>query len=147
MKFITLGKAVHPRTGDIYFTDPIFGRMTFNANNARGNLEEIPGLDQPGFSGVYQYHAKSGITTLVTKDIVTPNGIAISGDRLIVSNCNVTSQELWEFDIMEDGSVSESRLLTSFTGKFKEKGNPDGFDIDEFGNIWTSGPGGLLIIK
>ena len=58
------GKAVHQRTGDIYFTDPIFGRMTFNANNARGNLDEIRGLEQPGFSGVYQYHAKSGITSI-----------------------------------------------------------------------------------
>ena len=57
-------KAVHQRTGDIYFTDPIFGRMTFNANNGRGNLEEICCLDQPGFSGIYQYHAKSGFTSI-----------------------------------------------------------------------------------
>ena len=84
---------------------------------------------------------------LVTKDMLTPNGIAISGDRLVVSNCNITSQELLEFEIFEDGSVSEARLLTSFTGKFKEKGNPDGLDIDDFGNIWASGPGGLLILE
>ena len=83
----------------------------------------------------------------MTEDLVTPNGIAISGDRMVVSNCNVTSQELWEFDIMEDGSVAEPRLLTSFTGRFDEKGNPDGFDIDDDGNIWTSGPGGLLILE
>ena len=79
--------------------------------------------------------------------MITPNGIAIFGDCLVVTNSNVTSQELWEFDILEHGSVSEPRLLTSFTGKFKEKGNPDGFDIDESGNIWTSGPGGLLILE
>ena len=80
--------------------------------------------------------------------MITPNGIAIFDDRLVVSNCNVTSQELWEFQIIiEDGSVSEPRILTDFTGKFKEKGNPDGFDIDEDGNIWTSGPGGLLILE
>ena len=83
----------------------------------------------------------------MTKDLVTPNGIAITGDRLVVSNCNATSQELWEFEILENGSVSEPRILTSFTGKFKEKGNPDGFDIDEFGKIWASGPGGLLILE
>ena len=83
----------------------------------------------------------------MTKDLVTPNGIAISGDRLVVSNCNVTSQELWEFNIMKHGSASKPRLLTSFTKKFKEIGNPDGLDIDEIGNIWTSGPGGLLIVK
>ena len=48
---------------------------------------------------------------------------------------------------MKHGSASKPRLLTSFTKKFKEIGNPDGLDIDEIGNIWTSGPGGLLIVK
>ena len=61
---MTHRKAVHQQTEDIYFTDPIFGRMTFNANNARGNLEEIHGLDQPSFSGVYKYNAKSGVTSI-----------------------------------------------------------------------------------
>merc|ERR1719334_2149460 len=46
--------AVHPKTGDIYFTDPIFGKSTHNANILRGNMHQMPELDNPGFTGVYK---------------------------------------------------------------------------------------------
>ena len=51
-------------TGDFYFTDPIFGKMTLNANILRGNMHEMPELDNPGYSGVYRHNAKTGETTL-----------------------------------------------------------------------------------
>ena len=56
--------AVHLSTGDFYFTDPIFGKMTLNANILRGNLHEIPELDIPGYSGIYRHNVKTAETTL-----------------------------------------------------------------------------------
>ena len=84
---------------------------------------------------------------LVNKDMVVPNGIAISGDRMVVSYCNQTRWEWWDFDINSDGTVSEPRVLADFTGKLTGQGYPDGLDIDENGNVWTSAPGGLIIIE
>jgi len=137
--------AVH-KSGDFYFTDPIFGKMTLNANILRGNMHEMPELDTPGYSGVYHYNAKTKTSTLIEKNMVVPNGIAISGDRLVVSYCNQTRWEWWEWDIKDDGSLSDSRILANLSGKLTGQGFPDGLDIDEEGNVWTSAPGGLIII-
>ena len=46
--------AVHKTTGDIFFTDPVFGKQTVNNNLIRGNMGGAPELDTPGFSGVYR---------------------------------------------------------------------------------------------
>ena len=79
--------------------------------------------------------------------MVVPNGIAISGDRMVVSYCNQTRLEWWDFDINSDGTVSEPRVLADFTGKLTGQGYADGLDIDENGNVWTSASGGLIIIE
>ena len=46
--------AVNTKTGDLYFTDPVFGKQTINHNLIRGNMGGAPELDTPGFSGVYR---------------------------------------------------------------------------------------------
>ena len=138
--------AVH-KSGDFYFTDPIFGKMTLNANILRGNMHEMPELDNPGYSGVYRYNSRTGETKLVEKNMVVPNGIAIAEDRLVVSYCNQTRWEWWEWDIHADGNLSKPRTLIDLSGKISGQGYPDGLDIDENGNVWSSGPGGLIIIE
>jgi len=136
--------AVHS-SGDVYFTDPVFGKMTLNANILRGNMHEMPELDTPGYSAVYHYSAKTGETRPLVKEIQVPIGIAIKENRLVVSYCNQTRWEWWEWDILEDGSLSDHRVLVDLTGKVSGQGYPDGLDIDEFDNVWATGPGGLYI--
>ena len=60
---------VHKTTGDIFFTDPVFGKMTLNANILRGNMHEMPELDNPGFSGVYRVNSKTGEVSIVETEI------------------------------------------------------------------------------
>ena len=38
--------------------------MTLNENILRGNMHEMPELDNHGYSGVYRHNAKTGETTL-----------------------------------------------------------------------------------
>ena len=38
--------------------------MTLNANIQRGNLHEIPELENPGYSGIYRHNVKTDETTL-----------------------------------------------------------------------------------
>ena len=85
--------------------------------------------------------------SLVNKDMLQPNGIAISGNRMVVSYCNQTRWEWWDFDIYQNGTVSEPRVLADLTGKLTGKGYPDGLEIDENGNVWAAAPGGLIIIE
>ena len=48
--------------------------MTLNANILRGNMHEMPELDNPGYSGVYRHNAKTGETTL---------------GKVIIEHCNL----------------------------------------------------------
>lgn len=81
--------------------------------------------------------AKTGETRPLVKEIQVPNGIAIKGDsdkiisnfieiisddRLVVSYCNQTRWEWWEWDILEDGSLSDHRVLVDLTGKVSGQG-------------------------
>jgi len=128
----------HPN-GDLFFTDPPYG---------------LPkGFKDPGreieWCGVYRL-AKNGQINLVSKNIGSPNGIALSpdGKTLYVAQSNGQHANWTVFDVAEDGSTSNERIFFDSTFLTKEwKGAPDGMVIDSKGNIWGSGPGGILIIS
>jgi gluconolactonase len=52
------------------------------------------------------------------------------------------------FSVLPDGTVGEGRLFFDATPRVAgNKGLPDGLKVDERGNLWTSGPGGILVIS
>ena len=55
---------------------------------------------------------------------------------------------IWRvFDVKGDGSIENSRVLFDATARGKtQKGLPDGLKIDVDGNLFATGPGGVLII-
>lgn len=85
---------VHKTTGDIFFTDPVFGKMTLNANILRGNMHEMPELDNPGFSGVYRVNSKTGEVSIVETEMQQPNGIGITPDSKLIGQG--FSKYLWK---------------------------------------------------
>jgi gluconolactonase len=125
--------------GTIYFTDPPYGFE---------KIENDPKQEQP-FHGVYRA-GKDGTVTLLTKTIKFPNGIAFSPDEktLYVSSTENRHSRIEAFDVQPDGTVANQRLF--FDGQALSKpglpGACDGFKIDREGNLWTSGPGGILVI-
>ncbi|MDZ4852253.1 MAG: SMP-30/gluconolactonase/LRE family protein [Pirellulaceae bacterium] len=132
--------AVLKSNGDLYFTDPPYG-LPMRENDPRRELDHF---------GVYRISRKSGDVTLITKQLQRPNGIAFSPDEktLYVAQSD-PKQAIWmAFDIQADGSVGEGRVLhdvTSLVGK--EPGLPDGMSVDQKGNLWASGPGGIFVIS
>ena len=64
--------------GDFYFTDPPFGKMTLNANILRGNMHEMPEMDNPGYAGVYRKGLPE-LTNFVLKNVSTDR----TGETLI----------------------------------------------------------------
>ena len=129
---------VYARNGDLYFTDPPYGFK----NGDKDSLKQIP------FNGVYKL-SQAGELSLLVMDLERPNGIALSNDEsiLYVTNSHAGNPGIMAYDLKADG-VSNGRLF--FDGKAlskKDKGSFDGLKIHPSGTIFTSGPGGVLVIN
>jgi gluconolactonase len=53
------------------------------------------------------------------------------------------------FDVMADGTIAKERMFFDAQPLLKgdDKGLVDGLKIDRDGNVWSSGPGGILVIS
>jgi gluconolactonase len=127
--------------GDLYFTDPPYGLMVKDAPG-------FPGQEMD-FCGIYRL-SKDGKLTLLTKEMSKPNGIAFSPDEktLYVANSD-PDQAVWmAFPVKEDGTLGKGRVFadkTEWAKSGKYKGLPDGMKVDKDGNLFATGPGGVLV--
>jgi gluconolactonase len=126
------------KNGDIYFTDPPYGLDKLNDSP----LKEIP------FNGVYRI--SKGQVSVVTKDLSFPNGIAFSPDEktLYVGVSDSKAPRVMAFEVKEDGTIGAGRVFFDAKplGSSDRKGSCDGLKVDKDGNVWTTGPGGVLVI-
>ena len=127
------------RDGSIYFTDPPYGLE---------GAEHSPLVELP-WAGVYRI-ALDGRVTLLAKTIRFANGIAFSPDErtLYVGSTEDGNPHIEAFDVRSDGGVERERLFFDARplGKSGLAGGCDGMKVDHDGNLWTTGPGGILII-
>jgi gluconolactonase len=125
--------------GDVYFTDPIYG--------LEGH-EKDPKREMP-WSGVYR-RAASGEVTVLDKELTFPNGIAFSpdGKTMYVSQSDPTRAIWMAYDVDAKGGVKNRRVFFDATEMVKagKKGLPDGMKVDESGNLFATGPGGVLVL-
>jgi len=124
--------------GDIYFTDPPYGLR----DKTKRELD---------FNGVFRLSV-DGKITLMTKELERPNGIALSPDEktLYVAQSHRPAPVFKSYAIKEDGTTDEEGKLLYNSLKFAEAGDPgmpDGMCVDVDGNLWATGPGGVLIIS
>ncbi|MFN8009467.1 MAG: SMP-30/gluconolactonase/LRE family protein [Terriglobia bacterium] len=125
--------AVYRSDGSLYFTDPPYGL-------ASEKDQELP------FSGIYRLKT-DGQLQLLSKELTRPNGLAFSPDEksLYVSNSDPAHRLWMAFDVAEDGSLANSRVLLDVTAE-KDEGLPDGMKVDSLGYIYATGPGGIWIL-
>ncbi|HZT79195.1 MAG TPA: SMP-30/gluconolactonase/LRE family protein, partial [Gemmataceae bacterium] len=128
--------------GDLYFTDPPYGLMV-------KEKEGFPGQELD-FQGVYRL-SKDGKLTLLTKEMTRPNGIAFSPDEktLYVANSDPDRPVWMAFPVKDDGTLGKGRVFYDATHlvKEKKKGLPDGMKVDAKGNLFATGPGGVLVLS
>lgn len=128
------------RNGDIYFTDPPYGLAKLNASP----IKEI------AWNGVYRVDA-AGKVTLLEDGITFPNGIAFSPDEktLYVAVSDPKRTLLEAFDVKDDGTLANRRIFFDAEPLRKQgrKGACDGLKVDVSGNVWATGPGGVLILS
>jgi gluconolactonase len=136
-RFNSPNDAVYHSNGDLFFTDPPYGLLQQNADPKK----ELP------FNGVYRL-AKSGELTLLTKEMTYPNGIALSPDEktLYVANSDPAKAIWMAFPLKDDGTLGEGKVFFDATAWAKtRKGLPDGLKVDAKGNLFATGPGGVLV--
>ena len=105
------------------------------------------------FNGVFKFNPNDNSTTLITKDIDVPNGIALSEDEKslyvnkmgILDNSPAIKKINLEFGTNEVETFLVMVEINSLFGKVE--GNFDGMKVHSSGHVFTSGPGGLLVIS
>lgn len=136
-RFNSPNDLVLAKNGALFFTDPPYGMK-------KGVAPDAP------YHGVYR-RDPSGTVSLIIKDILWPNGIALSPDEktLYLAVSDKEAPRVMAYDLQRDGSVQNGRVL--FDAKplmaAGRPGNCDGLKIDTQGNLWTTGPGGVLVIS
>ncbi len=138
-RFNSPNDAVYHSSGALYFTDPPYGMpKRFDDQNRE--------LD---FQGVFRLDADRTLT-LLTKELRAPNGIAFSPDekRLYVAQSDPKKAIWMAYNVAEDGSIAGGRVFFDATRLVgKGPGLPDGLKVDAAGNLFATGPGGVLVIS
>ena len=93
----------------------------------------------------------NGDLTLLTKDLTYPNGIGISPDgrTLYVAVSDGKNPIYMAYDIQSDGTIARGRVFfdpapLAAQGRV---GSPDGMKVDARGNLFATGPGGVLVFN
>ena len=140
---------VYRSDGSLYFTDPPYGLPTQGDHDP---LKQLP------FNGVYRLPGATSIPAggrpanqklqLLIKNLTRPNGIAFSPDEkyLYVSVSDPEHMVWMRYDVKPNGSVSNGTVFCSATSS-EGVGTPDGIKVDQEGNLYGAGPGGLWIIS
>jgi gluconolactonase len=125
--------------GTIWFTDPSYGIQKPTEGHA-GELEY-------GDHYVFRFDPRDGSVVPAVIDVETPNGLAFSPDEsLLYVADSAVSPPSGERDPARPGGHS-IHVYDVFDGRLCKNGRefvevspgvPDGFRVDEHGNVWTS---------
>jgi gluconolactonase len=128
---------VYGPDGALYFTDPPYGLP----KRWDDPQKELP------FQGVYR-RAADGTLTLLVRDLKAPNGIAFSpdGKTMYVSQSDPENAIWMAYEVLGGGRIGKGRVFASAQKFVKDRpGLPDGMKIDRAGNLFATGPGGVLV--
>ncbi len=133
---------IYHADGSLFFTDPPFGLPRFHQDPRK----------ELAFCGVYRIrNATSGPPfplELIDGSLSGPNGIALSPDQrtLYVGNWDEQRKVVMRYPIPPDGAVGKGSVLFDMTKAPGEEAI-DGIEVDELGNLYVSGPGGVWILS
>jgi|GEM_PF-106339 len=118
--------------GNIYFTCPWWDF---------GSGESCQ-LDYPTFYRV----SPSGEVTQGPPGYQVPNGLAFSTDETVLYVNDSLGQHIKAYNVDAAGAVdyASERVFFAFYGE--GHGSPDGMKVDQRGNVYCGGPGGLWVI-
>lgn len=110
--------------GDIYFTTP----------------------DYIGGGQTRVHHlSPAGVTTTVVTDMTQPNGVITSLDGTVLYVSDSVEKHWRSYPINPDGTVGAGSVF--FDPAVSDMSDPDGMSIDELGNLYLCGRGGVFIVS
>ncbi len=116
-------------SGAIYFTDPLSGRTA------------TYGVERPqqlSFQGVYRLEPTKGTLTLLADDFVLPNGLCFALDERQLFVNDTRRGHIRVFDVLANGTLRGGAIWA--TPGSTGEGAPDGMKIDQWGNLYCTGP-------
>lgn len=113
--------------GDIYFTDPDFHSRSSSA--------------------VYMLPADGGPVRTIITDMPLPNGLITSNDgrQLYVADSHKKHWKVYPIHVQTDRAVGIGKVF--FEPKTISTSDPDGMTIDEHGNLYFTGRGGIWVVS
>ncbi|MEJ0085969.1 MAG: SMP-30/gluconolactonase/LRE family protein [Pseudomonadota bacterium] len=139
-KFSSPNDVTKMKNGVVFFTDPPYGFKKF---------DDAPEKEIP-FNGVYRAGA-DGKVTVIEKELTRPNGVALSPDErtLYVAQSEGSKAIINAYTLDKDGNVTAKKLFHDTTDLANDKapGAPDGLTVAADGTIFTSAPGGVLVLS
>ncbi len=134
--------------GSLYFTDPPYGLRTQKDNDPAKQLQ---------VNGVYRIpnavDQKPGAPPsraqlqLLVNDLPRPNGIAFSPDEKYLYVNNSEPKKFWmRYTVKTDGTLMDGKLFFDASSD-PRPGAPDGMKVDQTGNLYSAGPGGVWIFS
>jgi gluconolactonase len=138
---------VYKSDGTLYFTDPPYGLPKLDSDPTK----------QLQFSGVYRLpgalNHKPGAPPdraqlqLLVKDLPRPNGICFSPDEKYLYVNNSEPKKLWmRYAVNADGTLTDAKVFFDASSD-PRVGAPDGMKVDQSGNVYSAGPGGVWIFS
>ncbi len=121
--------------GDIYFSDPTYGRT------ADFGLEREPELP---FRGVYRL-PHDGELELIDTDFIQPNGLCLNPDESLLYVNDTERGLIVVYPRAPNGSIGPRSIFVDGIGVDFEVGVVDGMKCDAEGNILVTGPHGIWV--
>ena len=129
--------------GTVWFTDPPYGIIQPH--------EGYAGEQEYGDDHVFRFDPTTGRITSVVTDMVKPNGLAFSPDETLLYVADTATAlghgpqhhiRVYDMDHSVDplGRCKNGRLFVEVSPNV-----PDGFRVDEHGNVWTSSGDGVQV--
>jgi len=139
-KFSSPNDVTRTKKGVLFFTDPPYGYKKFDL------APEI----QIAFNGVFRMRA-DGKVTVIEKNLTRPNGVALSPDEsiLYVTQSEPKKAIIMAYSLDRSGNVTGKKLFQDVTDLVAADapGLPDGLTVAADGTVFTSGPGGILVLS
>jgi gluconolactonase len=118
--------------GTIWFTDPPYGILS--------DYEGYKAESELGDCYVFRFEPGTGDLTIVTDEMIYPNGLAFSPDETVLYVADTSSsfdpkdsRHFMAFDVVDGRRLQNGRGFAVI-----EPGLADGFRVDVHGNIFTS---------
>lgn len=123
--------------GSIWFTDPTYGIMSdYEGYTAQPEQEK---------HNVFRVDPETGDIQSVCDDFAQPNGLAFSPDEklLYIADSSASHdpnrpRHIRVFDVVDGKTLANGREFCRI-----DNGIPDGFRLDQQGNLWTSAGDGV----